>query len=150
MDTALKIIEHKKREISLRKIEWPFNRLEKERFYTRNPLSLLKFLKNKTRPGIIAEYCRKTLDGKDLNDGFSVEAVTKAYKAYGAAAISIATDQKYSGGSLDDLYGARDNGLPVLRKDFIIDEYQLIESKAFGADAILLMASILTDRKSVV
>ena len=64
--------------------------------------------------------------------------------AYGASGISVLTDYDFFGGSLDDLVAARDNDVPLLRKDFMIDEYQVVEAKAFGADVILLIAACLT------
>jgi indole-3-glycerol phosphate synthase len=70
--------------------------------------------------------------------------VTKDYARYGASAVSVLTDNEFFGGSLKDLMDARVNEVPLLRKDFIIDEYQLIESKAYGADVILLIAACLT------
>ena len=82
-----------------------------------------------------------------INNRDSVEAVTKAYTSYGASGISVLTDYRFFGGSLDDLVSARDNGLPLLRKDFMIDEYQLTESKAFGADVILLIAASLSPQR---
>lgn len=73
----------------------------------------------------------------------SVEEVTAAYTRYGASMISILTDGPSFGGSSGDLKRARFNALPVLRKDFILDPYQLVESRAMGADAILLIAACL-------
>ena len=70
--------------------------------------------------------------------------VTTAYAKYGASGISVLTDEEFFGGSLDDLLAATINEVPLLRKDFIIDEYQLLESKAFGAEVILLIAACLT------
>ena len=79
-----------------------------------------------------------------INDRDSVESVTRMYAAYGASGISVLTDQMFFGGSLDDLLAARDNDVPLLRKDFMIDEYQLVEAKANGADVILLIAACLS------
>ena len=77
-----------------------------------------------------------------------MQDVTKGYEIAGASGISVLTDGKYFGGSLDDLLIARAScKLPLLRKEFIIDEYQIIESKAYGADAILLIAAILTKKE---
>jgi indole-3-glycerol phosphate synthase len=76
-----------------------------------------------------------------------VEAVTRAYFGYGASGISVLTDLEFFGGSLDDLTAARDNTIPLLRKDFTIDEYQIVEAKAFGADVILLIAACLTPQE---
>ena len=74
----------------------------------------------------------------------SVESVTRMYAGFGASGISVLTDYDFFGGSLDDLVAARDNDVPLLRKDFMIDEYQIVEAKAFGADVILLIAACLS------
>ncbi|WP_121357305.1 indole-3-glycerol phosphate synthase TrpC [Flavisolibacter nicotianae] len=141
------IIDHKKREVAQRKKDWPADVLESQRYYSRPCFSLKKSLLDERKTGIIAEYKRKSPSKGVINNRDSVEAVTKAYFGYGASGISILTDQKFFGGSLDDLVAARDNGLPLLRKDFMIDEYQLVEAKAFGADVILLIAACLSPRE---
>lgn len=139
-----KIIEHKRGEVAQRKQDRPAASLEKERFFNRETFSLKRSLLNSRKTGIIAEYKRRSPSKGIINNRDSVEAVTKAYFGYGASGISILTDQEFFGGSLDDLIAARDNSLPLLRKDFTIDEYQLIEAKAFGADVILLIAACLS------
>lgn len=144
MNILQEIIENKKAELVKRKKEWSISRLEQERFFSRKTLSLKSSVLDPGKLGVIAEYKRRSPSKGVINNTHSVEAVTKAYAAYGASGISVLTDLKYFGGSLDDLVAARDNGIPVLRKEFIIDEYQLIESKAFGADAILLIAACLS------
>lgn len=138
------IIEHKRGEVARRKLDWPVAQLEKERFFNRQTLSLKESLLNERKTGIIAEYKRKSPSKGIINNKDSVEAVTKAYNGYGASGISILTDRDFFGGSLDDLVAARDNSIPLLRKDFMIDEYQLVEAKAFGADVILLIAACLS------
>lgn len=144
MNILEKIVAHKKGEVAQRKNDWPVAMLEKERFFAREPFSLKKSLLDERTNGIIAEYKRKSPSKGIINNRDSVEAVTKAYLGYGASGISILTDLEFFGGSLDDLVAARDNSLPLLRKDFMIDEYQLIEAKAFGADVILLIAACLS------
>jgi indole-3-glycerol phosphate synthase len=143
------IIENKKLEVARRKKEWSLERLEKEMFFSRKTLSLRKSILDSAKTGVIAEYKRRSPSKGLINNRHSVEAVTKAYTAYGASGISVLTDLKYFGGSLDDLVASRDNGVPLLRKDFIIDEYQVIESRAFGADAILLIAACLSKEEVV-
>jgi indole-3-glycerol phosphate synthase len=147
MNILEKIIEHKKVEIARRKQDWPIEALEKERFFNRPAFSLKKSLLDDRKTGIIAEYKRRSPSKGIINNRDSVEAVTKAYFAYGASGISILTDGEFFGGSLDDLVAARDNSLPILRKDFMIDEYQLVEAKAFGADVILLIAACLSPQE---
>jgi indole-3-glycerol phosphate synthase len=147
MNILEKIIEHKKKEVAQRIKDWPIAALEQQRFFKRPTLSLKKFLLDSRKTGIIAEYKRKSPSKGVINNHDSVEAVTKAYFGYGASGISILTDQEFFGGSLDDLIAGRDNHLPLLRKDFIIDEYQLLEAKAFGADVILLIAACLSPQE---
>lgn len=144
MNILEEIIAHKKIEVAQRKSERSISELEKERFFPRQTLSLKKFLLDEKKTGIIAEYKRRSPSKGIINDRDSVEAVTRAYFGYGASGISILTDHEFFGGSLDDLVAARDNSIPLLRKDFTIDEYQVTEAKAFGADVILLIAACLT------
>lgn len=141
------IIAHKRTEVAQRKAERTVADLESERFFKRETLSLRKFILNEKKTGIIAEYKRKSPSKGIINNRDSVEAVTKGYFAYGASGISVLTDHEFFGGSLDDLIAARDNDVPLLRKDFTIDEYQIIEAKAFGADVILLIAACLSPQE---
>ena len=98
------------------------------------------------RPGIslIAEHKRRSPSAGRIREGATVEEIVRAYERGGATALSILTEPFHFGGSLDDLRAARSvTGLPVLRKDFIVDPYQLYESAAAGADAILLIVAAL-------
>jgi indole-3-glycerol phosphate synthase len=139
-----KIIEHKRGEVAQRRAQRPVADLENERLFKRETLSLCEFILNEKKTGIIAEYKRKSPSKGIINNRDSVEAVTTAYAAYGASGISVLTDHEFFGGSLDDLLAARDSNVPLLRKDFTIDEYQLVEARAFGADVILLIAACLS------
>jgi indole-3-glycerol phosphate synthase len=95
--------------------------------------------------GIIAEHKRRSPSKSVINQSNSVDEIVKSYENGGASGISILTDNQYFGGSLDDLILARaTTNLPLLRKDFMVDEFQIIEAKAFGADVILLIAAVLT------
>jgi len=111
-----------------------------------SPVHLLSpVLKAGKTSGIIAEFKRRSPSKDVINDSASVALVTKGYVTAGATALSVLTDTKYFGGTLDDLDIARDtNTIPILRKDFMVDEWQIIEAKAHGADIILLIAETLT------
>lgn len=138
------IIAHKRTEVAEQKKQKPISELEQRPFFKSETPSLKYFLLDEARTGIIAEYKRKSPSKGIINDKVSVEEVTKAYAQYGASGISVLTDQNFFGGSLDDLSAATIHEVPLLRKDFIIDEYQIIEAKAYGASVILLIAACLT------
>ncbi|HEY1018886.1 MAG TPA: indole-3-glycerol phosphate synthase TrpC [Sediminibacterium sp.] len=138
------IVAQKKKEVAERKQQVSITELEKGKFFTNETLSLKSFLLDPARTGIIAEFKRKSPSKGVINDRVTVEEVTKAYAQHGASGISVLTDQEFFGGSLDDLLAATINEIPLLRKDFMIDEYQLVEAKAYGAEVILLIAACLT------
>ncbi len=138
------IIAHKKIEVAERKQKVSVAALEKGKFFANQTLSLKSFLLDKNKTGIIAEYKRKSPSKGIINNNATVEEVTTAYAKYGASGISVLTDTHFFGGSLDDLLAATINEVPLLRKDFMIDEYQLIEAKAHGAEVILLIAACLS------
>jgi indole-3-glycerol phosphate synthase len=138
-----KIVSYKKEEIKKRKKESPLRQLENEPGFNRNVLSMKKFLLDPEKTGIIAEFKRRSPSKGIINDSATIESVTRAYTQYGASVISVLTDRPSFGGSTVDLLNARFNEIPVLRKDFILDPYQLVESRAMGADVILLIAACL-------
>lgn len=136
------IIEHKYKEVAYDKVALPVATLEKSIFFERQTISLRKALLESKHHGIIAEFKRKSPSKGAFNDKFSVVEITTGYTAAGAAALSVLTDTDYFGGNLGDLVLARSlNQVPVLRKDFMVDEYQILAAKAFGADVILLIAA---------
>ena len=142
-----KIIADKRKEVALKKAIIPVAQLEASVFFDRQTASLSTNLRNGSR-GIIAEHKRRSPSKSVINNDFSVEEVIKAYENAGAMGISVLTDMKYFGGALDDLVLARaSTTIPLLRKEFIIDEYQILEAKAYGADVILLIASVLTRKE---
>jgi indole-3-glycerol phosphate synthase len=144
MNILDKIIIDKKREVFLKKSIIPVSQLENSVLFERKTISLSNNLKN-SESGIIAEHKRRSPSKPSINNSFSVEEVVKGYEDAGVCGISVLTDGKYFGGSLDDLLLARASvNVPLLRKEFIVDEYQIIEAKAHGADLILLIAAVLT------
>ncbi len=138
-----KIVADKYQEIALKKALIPTSQLEQSVLFGRSTVALSKALKNSTT-GIIAEHKRRSPSKSIINQNLNVQDVAKAYYNAGGSGMSILTDSKYFGGSLDDLLIARASSpLPLLRKEFIIDEYQILEAKAYGADVVLLIAAIL-------
>lgn len=138
------IIAQKKIEVEERKLKTPVFLLEQSVYFKRDILSLKKFLADENRTGIIAEFKRKSPSKGWINADADAAIVTKAYADNGASGLSVLTDEQFFGGSFADLEKARINEVPVLRKDFMIDEYQLTEAKSIGADVILLIAANLT------
>lgn len=138
------IIARKKIEVAERKRSKSISELENGRFFKNKTLSFRDFLLREDKTGIIAEFKRKSPSKGIINNTSGVKEVTTAYARHGASGISVLTDEEFFGGSLNDLLESASNQVPLLRKDFIIDEYQVIESKAFGAAVILLIAACLT------
>lgn len=137
------IVADKRIEITQRKKLFPSSYWESSPLFERQSNSLVKSLSG-SNSGIIAEHKRRSPSKQNINSSLSVTDVAGGYEKAGACGMSVLTDGKYFGGSLNDLNLARSvTSFPVLRKEFIIDEYQIIEAKAHGADAILLIAGIL-------
>lgn len=147
MNILDKIVAEKRLEVEKRKSSASLKELENGKYFTRTTLSLKEFLLDQNRTGIIAEFKRKSPSKGIINDKATVEEVVSAYANYGASGISVLTDGPFFGGHLEDLIAARNQKVPILRKDFMIDEYQLYEAKAFGADIILLIAACLTPQQ---
>ena len=147
MDILETILASKRSELVHRRSVVSMADLEKSRFFGRQTLSLKKSLADNRLTGIIAEFKRRSPSKGLINDQADVLEVTKAYADNGAAALSVLTDGPFFGGSDADLVRARANPIPVLRKEFIIDEYQIAEAKSIGADAILLIAACLSPKQ---
>jgi indole-3-glycerol phosphate synthase len=141
------IIAEKEIEVSRQKALVPVAVLEQSEFFNRNTFSLKEFLLDATKTGIIAEFKRKSPSKGIINDRSDVIEVTKAYTTNGASCLSVLTDEIFFGGTAADLKSARVNNIPILRKDFIIDEYQIVEARAMGADVILLIAACLSPQR---
>lgn len=121
--------------------------LERSKYFMRQPLSLKQSLMHAGATGIIAEFKRKSPSKGVLHENADVETITRGYAEGGASGLSVLTDGFFFGGQNDDLEKARMNLLPVLRKDFVVDEYQVLEAKAIGADVILLIAACLSPQQ---
>lgn len=138
------IIAFKRTEVEERKGLYPTKLLEKSIYFPTDCVSLSKYITREDLSGIIAEIKRKSPSKGVINDYVSVERTSIGYMQAGASGLSILTDGHFFGGKSDDLTTARKfNFCPILRKEFIIDEYQIIEAKSIGADAILLIAAVL-------
>lgn len=145
-----KIVKHKKKEVEERKNLYPIKLLEKSIYFESPAVSLKKYLLRPDKSGIIAEFKRKSPSKGYINRYAEPEEVSISYMQAGASALSVLTDKEFFAGSCEDLKTVRKfNFCPVLRKDFIIDEYQIIEAKSIGADAVLLIASILGEKEIV-
>lgn len=149
MNILDQIIEHKRKEVEEQKRLYPVTVLEQSLYFSRLPVSMKAYIQREDKTGIIAEFKRKSPSKGVINGNASVERTTAGYVAAGASALSVLTDKQFFGGSNEDLMTARKvNSSPIIRKDFTIDEYQIIEAKSIGADAILLIAAVLEPRRS--
>ncbi|MFD1314146.1 indole-3-glycerol phosphate synthase TrpC [Namhaeicola litoreus] len=142
MNILDKIIQDKRVEVEAKKSLIPIEFYKHSPLFERETYSLADSIR--TGSGIISEFKRKSPSKQIINDQNGVVEVVKGYEMAGASGISVLTDTKYFGGALDDLIQVRNSvDIPVLRKEFIIDPYQIYEARAFGADAILLIAAVL-------
>jgi len=137
------IIENKKKEIAKAKSNISVQQLQDAEFFGRETFSLKHTLKSKS--GIIAEFKRKSPSKGIINDTKTPLEVVSEYEKFGASAVSILTDSEFFGGSFEDIRSVRKHlNIPILRKDFMVDEYQFYEAKSIGADIILLIAACLS------
>ena len=142
-----RIVADKHLEVTLRKQLIPVKQLEQSVLFERKSPSLSKRLKQ-SASGLITEHKRRSPSKDCINQNLNIQDVAKGYENAGACGMSVLTDMKYFGGSLEDLLTARAScELPLLRKEFIIDPYQITEAKAYGADVILLIATVLSRKE---
>ena len=144
-----KIIAFKKKEIAKIKADVPVKKLVESPLFKREVISLKKSLLEVGSTGIIAEFKRQSPSKGIINDTATIAEVTNGYLDANIAAQSILTDTSFFGGTMADLMEARiiNQQKPILRKDFIVDGFQIVEAKAIGADVILLIASCLTSEE---
>ncbi len=143
MNVLHQIIERKKEEVAAAKSKIPVSQFKNSEFFHRENLSLKESLKAKS--GIIAEFKRKSPSKGLINGEADVLEVTKSYENFGASGISVLTDSDFFGGNVQDVLTIRNEiKIPLLRKDFMIDEYQFYEAKSIGVDVILLIAACLS------
>jgi indole-3-glycerol phosphate synthase len=148
MNILDQIIAQKRTEVAERKSLYPVKLLESSIYFQTQPVSLKKYLLRPDKSGIIAEIKRKSPSKGTINRYVSVERTSIGYMQAGASALSVLTDMSFFGGKNEDLTTARKfNFCPILRKDFTVDEYQIIEAKSIGADAILLIAAVLEPKE---
>lgn len=148
MNILEEIVAYKKEYVANSKSQKSVRDLEKTDLFKRNCYSLKDSLLSENSTGIIAEFKRKSPSKGIINSTSQVEIVTKAYAENGASGVSVLTDEMFFGGSYSDFSTARNSiSIPLLRKDFMMDEYQFIEAKAWGADVVLLIGSILSPRQ---
>lgn len=144
MDILTKIRIAKEQEVERRMGLYPTRLLEESIYFKTPTVSLSKYLRREDRLGVIAEFKRQSPSAGVINAHAKVESVSIGYMQAGASALSVLTDTEFFGGKNSDLTEARKfNFCPILRKDFVIGEYQIIEARSIGADAILLIAAML-------
>ncbi len=138
------IVQYKKEEVAAQKQAKPIQQLEQSNYFEKPVISLKARLQKEGSSGIIAEFKRKSPSKGWINQHADASKITQGYQEAGAAGLSVLTDQHFFGGSEQDFTSARQHmNIPMLRKDFMIDEYQIIAAKAMGADVILLIAACL-------
>ena len=151
-DILEEIVAHKRIEVAEQKEQMPPRNLyaiiEKMMADGYEGKSMSETLRDDAH-GIIAEFKRKSPSRGWINEGGTPDIIPLSYEQNGAAALSILTDEKYFGGNLDYVRTARPLvNIPILRKDFIIDEYQLFQARLIGADAVLLIAADLKKQEA--
>ena len=141
-DILARIVAHEREVVAASRKRTPIASLRQEAGYAVERRGFARALREK-KPAVIAECKRRSPSRGTLRDPFDPVAIGRSYEKAGAAAISVLTNEEFFGGTLDDLRAVRAAvEIPVLRKDFVIDPYQLEEARAAGADAVLLIAAV--------
>lgn len=149
MNILERIVEKKRADLAVLKERSTLKGLEASPFFETPVVSMCKYLLRPDKSGIIAEFKRHSPSKGALNPYASIEKVTIGYMQAGASALSVLTDGPFFQGKNSDLTETRQlNFCPILRKDFIVDEWQVVETKSIGADALLLIAAILTPEET--
>ncbi len=146
VDILAEIIANKHREVAAAEAKLSLATVKELAQQARPAISFLDAISSKTKPRIIAECKRQSPSRGIMRADYDPVALAKQYVGGGAAAISVLTDEKYFGGTLDHLDAVRVavTSLPLLRKDFIVSEYQIYEARAHGADTFLLLSGPLS------
>ncbi|EAY30747.1 indole-3-glycerol phosphate synthase TrpC [Microscilla marina] len=145
MNILEEIVVRKRTEVAGAKRNTPVSELEASPFFKREIISLKSSIEQRHSPAIIAEFKRRSPSKGEINSRVKPAQIAKDYQNAGVTAMSVLTDTVSFGGATHDLIMARQQvNIPLLRKDFMIDPYQIIEAKAIGADAILLIAACLS------
>lgn len=148
-DILSEIVTHKRLEVAAHKEQTAYHELEKLVETCNLPIYSMKTALLESPSGIIAEFKRRSPSKEWINQAAKTEIITPAYERAGAAVLSVLTDEKYFGGTLQDLSTATQNvKIPVMRKEFIVDEYQILQARLHGASAILLIAAALTKEEN--
>jgi len=148
MNILEKIIQHKRIEVAEAKKSISVDALKDKPFFDRTCYSFRESVLDLDKNGIVAEFKRASPSKGSINDHSDVRDIAKAYEQNRVSAISVLTDSEFFGGSLDDLIAVRESvEIPVLRKEFIVDPFQITEAKAYGADIILLIAACLSSKE---
>lgn len=149
MNILDKIVDRKKEEVAAAKQKTSIAELKYYRHFNAPVASLKKSLINNPDFPVISEFKRRSPSKGNINAGAKVKDIVPGYTNAGVSGISVLTDKDFFGGCNDDLSEARDlTQTPIIRKEFIIDRYQVYEAKAIGASAILLIAAILNKQQA--
>ena len=147
MSTVLdEIVQHKREEVAAAKARLPFAELEPQLAQAPQVRCFRTALANGTPPGLIAEVKKASPSAGIIREDFDPVTIAKTYETAGANCLSVLTDEKYFQGHLDFLHEIRQHvEIPVMRKEFIVDRYQIAEARVAGADCVLLIAECLDD-----